>query len=46
VIRGTISAVMDGHGPVEHYRMCRRHFGQSRRQAFRSTWLAYWVNLP
>jgi hypothetical protein len=43
-VRHTISAVMDGHGPVEHYRLCRRLFGQERRRALYSTYCAYWRN--
>ena len=32
------------HSPRSHYRACRHSFGQPRRRALFSTWLAYYVN--
>jgi hypothetical protein len=43
-LRYAIGATMDGHGPVEHYRFCRRGFGQGRLLALRCTYRAYWAN--
>lgn len=34
----------DRFSPWNHYRGVRRNFGESRRRAMRSTWMAYYVN--
>ena len=45
VVRLNRASIRLGHGPVEHYRLCRRLFGMRRRDALRATYQAYRVNI-
>jgi hypothetical protein len=45
VARLNREAIRHGHGPIEHYRLCRRLFGMRRCAALRATYQAYRVNI-